>query len=145
MNGFLSFSMNYLAYRPMPFPHNNSEEADILAPFWADADSSGVKCDCTAGCSSCGTDVVYYHIYKLDSNRNYPTNSTEHKVLQRAKSDGKEYLKGFKRADWVMVVTWSQTIPYPYSANQNSMEVSANFCYIIMCFVMKFISLNYAS
>ena len=161
MNGFLSFSINYLTYRPMPFPHKNSEEADILAPFWADSDSTGVKCDCTAGCISCGTNVVYYHIYKFDSNLTYPENSTERKVLQQTNLNGKTYIKGFKRTDWVMVVTWSQVVPYPYSANKNSIEVSVVFidypvlyytckyeaCYIntyVYLILMKFCNFNFS-
>ena len=102
----------------MLFPRNNSEDADLLAPFWADADSSGVYCDCTTGYSSCGTNVVYYHIYKTDTSKKYPLNSTESIVFGQGTADGRPYVPGFKKADWVMVVTWSHLTPYPSSAKK---------------------------
>lgn len=124
MNGFMSFAINYLAYRPTPFPHQNDEDADLLAPFWADADSSLVSCDCTAGCMSCGTDVVYYQVYSYVSLQSTPQGLA---VLAKANADGRAYIIGFQQADWVMVVTWSQVIPYRYTYNQYSFEVHMFF------------------
>ena len=126
MNGFISFSSNYLSYRPMLFPHDNSEDVDLLAPFWADTDSSGITCDCYDG-----TGVVYYHVYKLNPNQVFPANSVEAEIFHRATLDGKLYIPGFKKADWVMVVTWSNVIPYPYATNKNSVEVSINTLLVI--------------
>lgn len=133
MNGFISFSKNYLAYRPTPFPHQNSEQADLLAPFWADADSSCffyyfgpsnpcINCDCGPGCPTCGTNVVYYQIYSKTGDS---INATLTKaVLDKASADGSNYISGFGSADWVLVVTWSQVIPFRYSSNRYSYEVS---------------------
>ncbi len=136
MNGFMSFGINYLAYRPMPFPHQNSEQADLLAPFWADADSSLVKCDCTSGCLSCGTDVVYYQVYSA-----YPTKPSTNigplaqVIFNKATADGLAYVSGFVAADWVMVITWSQVIPYRYTYNQYSFEVNIHYCTVVSLYM----------
>jgi hypothetical protein len=122
MNGFISFSKNYLAYRPTPFPHQNSEQADLLAPFWADADSSGIYCDCGPWCPTCGTGVVYYQIYSKTGDSINATLTAA--VLDKASADGRRYISGFGSADWVLVVTWAQVIPFRYTSNQYSYEVS---------------------
>jgi hypothetical protein len=128
----MSFSINYLSYRPLPFPHDNSENADLLGVFWADADSSGVYCDCSSGCTSCGTDVVYYHFYKYGSNNTSSLDPAAQEIFTKSSSDGQKYGNGFREPTWVLVITWSQVIPYPYSANKYSFEVS-------MCFTLGII------
>jgi hypothetical protein len=125
MNGFISFSKNYLAYRPMPFPHQNSEQADLLAPFWADADSSG--CGPTTvtvglGVLHVALDVVYYQIYSKTGDSINATLTAA--VLDKASADGRRYISGFGSADWVLVVTWAQVIPFRYTSNRYSYEVS---------------------
>ena len=126
MNGFMSFTNNFVSYRSMSFPIVNNTYTDILAPFWADSDSTGIFCDCVTGCGTCGTGVVYYHVYKYIPNKYYPPNSTDLRVFDVATFDGKYYVPGFKKADWVMVVTWSNVIPFSYSYNKDSFEVSLN-------------------
>ena len=118
----MSFSINYLSYRPMPFPHDNSEDADLLGVFWSDFDSTGVYCDCSSDCRTCGTSVVYYQMYKNDFKQNI--SAVAQKVLQKATADGQKYIPGFSIATWAMVVTWSQVVPYPYKYNLYSSEVS---------------------
>ena len=119
----MSLGADYLSVKPTPFPRNDSSSADLIAPFWADADSSGVKCDCTSGCATCGADVVYYQVYENDPTVGVTAGSTTQKMLDLATADGQKSVPGFVTANWVMVVTWSQSIPYPYSSNQNSFEV----------------------
>jgi hypothetical protein len=117
MNGFMSFDINYMSYTPLPFPHQDGLFVDLLSPFWADADSTGVLYDC------CGVDVVYYHIYQTNPARTTPLSPTEQLVFDLATSEGQTYLSTNFIANWVMVVTWSNLIPYPYSYNQFSFEV----------------------
>ena len=123
MNGFLSFTINYLSYRPVPFPHDNSEDVDLLGVFWADSDSKGITCDCTADCSICGTGVIYYQIYNFE-NQTVTFNEVAQEVLNRTTSDGVKYVPGFVSSSWVLVATWSQIFPYVYSYNNFSLEVS---------------------
>ena len=120
MNGFISFSINYLSYTPAAFPHSNRENADLLGVFWSDYDSKGVRCDCAVSCYTCGRSVVYYQTYSTTKNGedvNYL------QVLNITSAIGQKYIAGFIQATWVMVVTWSQMVPFPYTYNQNSTEV----------------------
>ena len=118
MNGFLSFDMRYMSYTPYRFPHYDGLNVDLLGAFWADADSSGRASDC------CG-DVVHYQIYRLvshtlDSNQ---TSKTVQRVLDLATLEGQLYVASSFKANWVMVVTWKDVIPWPFNENQYSYEV----------------------
>ena len=135
MNGFISFSINYLSYRPMPFPHDNSENADLLGVFWSDYDSTSINCDCTFNCRTCGRSVVYYHTYSLQEGK---TDNVTLQVLSQATTDGLNYIPGFTTATWVMVATWSQMVPFPYSSNQYSYEVSKNIILSMLFYVCTF-------
>ena len=108
----------------MPFPHNNNERADLLGVFWADSDSYGIRCDCSNDCYNCGTNVLYYHVYKSDPQQNFSANPSAQKVFGHASRDGKLYVPGFEQATWVLVATWSQMIPFPSAENKYSTEVS---------------------
>ena len=106
----------------MPFPHENSENADLLGVLWADVDSREVTCDCNSSCYTCGTDVVYYKIYKFPSDISNISDPIMTQVYEKAVDDG-ACVYEFGQPGWVMVVTWSQVVPYPYRANKYSYEV----------------------
>ena len=112
----------------MPFPHNDSENADLLGVFWSDFDSTGVSCDCQIECRTCGRSVVYYHVYSNNLLQNDQLDEFSKQILSRASHDGQKYITGFVEANWVMVVKWSQMIPFPYTYNQYSSEV-CKFCW----------------
>ena len=115
MNGFLSFTNNYNSFTSAPFPLNDGVSRDIVAVFWADADSSGVlKDDAPNGKAF---DVVYYHVYNDNINQS-------RQIYDRATRDGRKYLSSKFTADWVMVVTWHQVTPFPRSLYSFSSEVS---------------------
>ena len=128
INGFISFSINYLSYRPMPFPHYNSEDADLLGVFWSDYDSTGINCDCSLGCRTCGRGIVYYQVYSCDPMQSSSPEGFVQNVLSKATTEGRAYIPGFNIATWVMIVTWSQMVPFPYSYNQYSSEVCKINC-----------------
>ena len=117
MNGFLSFTTNYLSYTPYPFPHYDDLNADLLGAFWADADSSGMYYD------QSGNSVVYYHVYQKTSDTTLPPPSQQ-RVFDMATRDGQTYISSSFSANWVMVVTWSQVVPWPFNSNQYSSEVN---------------------
>ena len=117
MNGFMSFTINYLSYTPYPFPHYDGLNADLLGAFWADADSSGIYYD------QSGNGVVYYHVYQKTSGTALPSPS-EQRVFDMATRDGQKYLNNAFSANWVMVVTWSQIVPWPHYYNKYSSEAS---------------------
>ena len=110
-NGFISFQNDYPFMRPAGFPHSNMLNADLLGIYWSDADSSGVYQGC------CGVDMIYYHIYSDKQNQSL-------RIYSRATADGRKYVSPKFTANWVMVITWSQMIPYPFETNQFSNEVS---------------------
>ena len=113
MNGFMSFEANYMSYTPYSFPHFDGIQIDLISPFWADADSSGVYYDN-------GMDVVYYHVYQ----RNQFSSAADMLVFDIASADGQQFFNNPTfSAGWVMVVTWSQVIPWPYYSNLYSSEV----------------------
>ena len=119
MNGFLSFDMRYMSYTPFPFPHRDGLDVDLLGAFWADADSSGRTSDC------CG-DVVYYHVYKKDLQSSSSTSKVSRsvqRILDMATLEGQLYIANSFQANWAMVVTWKDLIPWPFDENQYSYEV----------------------
>ena len=117
MNGFMSFTINYLSYTPYPFPHNDGLSADLIGAFWADADSSGISDDQSSN------GVVYYQVYQFSALAS-PLTPSQQRVFDLATRDGQTYINGSFSANWVMVVTWSQIVPYPYYYNQYSIEVN---------------------
>jgi hypothetical protein len=113
----MTLSRDYTGSRPDKLPTNKTS-FPVLAPFWADSDSSGVTCDCTPGCHTCGTSVVYYQIYTT-----FRGDMERYKNRAMIEGRTKCKLRTFRRPDWVMVVTWSRMVPSPYSSNQHSTEV----------------------
>ena len=109
----------------MPFPHDNSEKADLLAVFWADSDSSGIFCDCAPGCYTCGNNVVYYHIYKFLPEQR-PFDPLTEQIYNMTIKDG-QYIFGNYDTAFALVVTWSQMLPFPSYYNKYSLEVFLMF------------------
>ena len=125
----MSLNSNYLSNNPHSFPHYDNLNSDLLGPFWADADSSGITSDC------CNIGVVYYHMFQF--NVNQVLSELEQRVFDLATLDGQRYIDSTFVARWVLLVTWSQMIPYPYADNQYSFEVNT---FLQFYFIMLHVS-----
>ena len=106
----MSFIDDYNSFVPRPFPLDDNMYGNIVAPFWADADCSMVFPNGNAN------GFVFYQVYS--------DNSTQSKqIYDLATKDGRKYISSTFTANWVMVVTWNQVVPYPQGINMFSSEV----------------------
>lgn len=110
-NGLVSFNQAYLSWRPIPFPFGRNRQP-IIAPFWADFDFR----------SSFNTESnrVFYHVYERQSSN---ISSLERAVLDAFSARISDEAGGDFRAEWLMVVTWSDAVLYPYWWRLYSNEV----------------------
>ena len=110
----MTFTNDYNSFIPRPFPLNDYVGGNIVAPFWADADSTMITKEAFEDGNTGG--VVFYQVYSDNSNQS-------RQIYDLATKDGRKYISPMFTADWVLVVTWNQVVPYPQDVNMFSSEV----------------------
>eukprot|EP00919_Chromeraceae_sp_WS-2016_P048622 GHVR01115145.1.p1 GENE.GHVR01115145.1~~GHVR01115145.1.p1 ORF type:complete len:129 (+),score=1.42 GHVR01115145.1:276-662(+) len=114
MNGYITCSQPFYSYWPRVF--SSSFDANILAPFWADADGRSGSYPCSMDQDG----MVFYQIYENDALKHGYVNGNRRildsrieNVISRAQSDVL-YRSDEFYVSWVAVVTWHRMRPYYY-------------------------------
>ena len=99
--------MPYLSWWPVPFPYGRSR-VPVIAPFWADFDFR----------NNVPTSTIYYNVYDRPS-----PNIFSRDIFRdfNARVDSNNF-----EAEWLLVVTWTDAIPYPWRYNLNEVGYTYN-------------------
>lgn len=125
MNGIVTCGHKFYNYIPRYFTPNFARH--IIAPFWADADGR----HSTWPCSLTQESSVFYNIYEDDVSKNGVQSASDpdklvldsqtQLIITRAQQDALSRDSEFK-VSWVIVITWSNMIPYPYYYNTGAVS-----------------------